>query len=291
MRLASPVHPIRELPRLHTPMGDIEDLYASLREATRPRAIVRTAKGLARLGLSWARPPTRVEVGVQQWRLQHPEHETRWRSRGDNFEAVGGRKIAHGRRAGSIARSMTSIRAFRAFCLPELQRLGPRGPTSFLEFGACCGTTSLSVMEEFPDCRIIAFEPMRDRTAVFDELRRALPIGGRITWIEDILEHHLEGVRAMFPDGLSAIYMDTNHKYPNDLWYLEHLLVDAPLLAEDGLFICDDRMHSGTRRSVSEFLRLHGRAFDYHLVAGRWAMLRPRRAYRPAHWDRGTAPP
>lgn len=265
-------------------MGEIGDLYASLREATRPRAVVRTARGLARLGLAWAREPTRVELGLAQWRLGHAHNEARLRSPGDNFEAVGGRKIAHGRRAGSIARSMTSIRALRAFCLPELAKLGPRGPASFLEFGACCGTTSLTVLEHFPECRIVAFEPIHERTLVYEELRRLTPIEGRITWIEDILEHHLEGLRAMFPDGVSAIYMDTNHKYPNDLWYLESLLVEQPLLSPEGLLICDDRMHSGTRRSVTEFLRRHGARFDYDLVAGRWAMLRPRRRYRPVHW-------
>lgn len=266
-------------------MNDIGDWYAGLREATRLPAMRDTAKGLARLGWSFFDGPTQVELGLEQWKRADPRNAYRWGTRrGDNFATSGGHKIAHGRRAGVAARSMTSIRAFRAFCLPELAKLGPRGPATYLEFGACCGTTALTVLEHFPQCRIIAFEPMRDRTAIYEEIRRFSSVRGRLTWIEDIFEHHVEGIRAMHPEGVSAVYMDTNHKFPNDLWYLEAILVDEPILAEDGLLICDDRFHSGTRRSVTEFLERHGDDFDYRLIGGRWAILRRRREYRPKHW-------
>lgn len=268
----------------------MEDWLTGLREATRLRAIRDTAKGLARLGWSVFDGPTQVELGLEQWKRADPQNLDRYqRRRGDNFVASGGQKIAHGRRAGVAARSMTSIRAFRAFCLPELATLGARGPATYLEFGACCGTTVLTVLEHFPRCRILAFEPMRDRTAIYEELRQFTSVRGRVTWIEDIFEHHIEGIRAMHPEGISAIYMDTNHKFPNDLWYLEAILVDDPILAADGLLICDDRFHSGTRRSVSQFLERHGARFDYRLIGGRWAMIRPRRQYRPTHWKRPPA--
>ena len=259
--------------------------YAGIREATRLPSIKGTAAGLARLTRSVFDGPSRVELGLAQWKRADPDNEKRWRSRrGDNFAAAGGRKIAHGRRAGALAYSITSIRAFRAFCLPELQKLGPDGPRTYLEFGACCGTTVLSVQEHFPRAKVIAFEPMPDRTAVYEELREFVRLPGRVTWIEDIFEHHIEGIRAMHPEGISAVYMDTNHKYPNDLWYLEALLVDRPLLAEDGLLICDDRFHSGTRQSINEFLARHSRDFDYRLIAGQWGMIRRRRRYEPQHW-------
>ncbi|MCH9686429.1 MAG: hypothetical protein K0V04_33660, partial [Deltaproteobacteria bacterium] len=212
------------------------DWYSGIREVTRLDSLAGTAAGLVRLTRSLLDDPSKVELGLAQWKRSSPDNARRWRwQRGDNFAATGGHKIAHGRRAGVLAHSITSIRAFRAFCIPELRKLGPDGPTSYLEFGACCGTTVLSVLEHFPASKIVAFEPMADRTAVYEEIRNFVPIPGRVTWIEDIFEHHIEGVRAMFPEGLSAVYMDTNHKYPNDLWYLEALLIDRPLLAENGL--------------------------------------------------------
>lgn len=266
-------------------MSRANDWMTGFGEAARWRSLVPTARGIARMGRSLWDGPTRVESGLAQWKQAEPGNVHRWRQRnGDNFAVPGGRQIAHNRRSGVIARSITSLRAFRAFCVPEFERLGPNGPKTYLEFGACCGTTMLSVLEHFPACEVIAFEPMPDRTAIYEEIRRFVPVTGRITWIADIFEHHIEGIRAMHPEGISAVYMDTNHKFPNDLWYLEAILVDSPLLAPDGLLICDDRFHSGTRRSVTEFLRRHGHRFDYRLVAGRWAMFRPRRSYRPVDW-------
>jgi len=266
-------------------MGKLSEWGAVVRESTRPSAAKHTALGLTRLARTFFEGPSEVELALQRWKRTSPKNRHRFHhARSDNFSATSGRRVAHQRRAGVLATSMTSLRGYRAFCIPELRTLGADGPRSYLEFGACCGTTVLTVAEHFPSCRSVAFEPLADRTDVYEELRQLAPLRGRITWIEDIFENHVEGLRAMFPEGIAAAYLDTNHKYPNDLWYLEALLIDRPLVAPDGLVICDDRHHSGTRRSVSEFLRRHGSALEYRLVAGRWAMFRRRRTYRPARF-------
>jgi len=247
-----------------------------LYELAQPRSVMATARGTVRW-VSELREPSRVELGLELWKQADARNATRWRrGRDDNYVANGGQAASRARRSGTMGMSATSIRAFRAYCLPYLQRIGVDGPASYLEFGACCGTTVLTVLERFPECRVVAFEPLEERSRVFHELRGYVNIPGRVTWIEDLFENHLAGLRSMYPQGIDAIYMDTNHLLATDLRYLETLLVDEPLLAPEGLLICDDRFHSGTREAVNTFLARHPRQFDYRLVAGRWAMFRRR---------------
>lgn len=256
-------------------MGEVLGWARGVYELAQPRSISGTASGTARY-ISGLHRSSRVELALRLWRTEH-DNARRWRfGRGDNYAAAGGRGISRARRSGAMGTSATSIRAFRAFCMPFLEAIGPDGPGTYLEFGACCGTTVLAVLEHFPGCRAVAFEPLADRSRVHDDLRKYVPVDGRLTWIEDLFEHHIAGVRATHPAGIDAIYMDTNHLLKTDLRYLERILIEDDLLAKDGLLICDDRFHSGTRQAINTFLERHPRRFDYRLIAGRWAMFRHR---------------
>lgn len=255
--------------------SDMVGWARGLYELAQPRSMAATARGTARY-LRRLGDASRVELGLELWK-RSGHNAQRWRhGRDDNYATAGGQQVSRARRSGAMGMSATSVRAFRSFCLPHLEALGPDGPPTYLEFGACCGTTVLTVVDHFTDCRAIAFEPLKERSRVYQELCAFVPARERITWIEDLFEHHIAGLRAMHPDGISAIYMDTNHLLETDLRYLEQLLVDEPLLAQDGLLICDDRFHSGTREAINTFLSRHPRRFDYFLVGGRWAMFRHR---------------
>jgi len=146
-------------------------------------------------------------------------------------------------------------------------------PTSYLEFGAACGTTLLLVAECFPEIAAIGIEPLPKRKAIFEAIRARCPFDTeKIHWITGVFEDHVAELRRRFPTGIDVIYMDTNHKYPNDLNYLNCILVDEKLLAPGGLLICDDRYHTGTAQSVNEFLEKQRGQIKFQEVAGRWGV-------------------
>ncbi len=131
---------------------------------------------------------------------------------------------------------------------------------TYLEFGVCFGTTIASVLQHFHNARGIGLEinPARRHVAkwVCDHVADRFALSGRV----NIMSHSVLDA-PLAPDCIDVVMMDTDHRYPDDLNYVEHVL-RCGALREGFLFIGDDPMHTGTQRAREQFTSEHSSTYS-----------------------------
>ena len=151
---------------------------------------------------------------------------------------------------------------------PAMQRLiqliesahGPSDSFTHLEFGTCFGTTIASVLQHFRNARGIGLEmdPARFRVSewLVKQVGRSCDLAGRLSLQQtNLLEAELS------PDSVDVVFMDTDHRYPDDYGYLMHLLA-GPILRPGFLFIGDDPLHTGTKQARERLIREQSHFLD-----------------------------
>ena len=126
-------------------------------------------------------------------------------------------------------------------------------PFTYLEFGTCFGTTILSILRHFREARGIGLEANPSRFSVSrwlaECMRDEFELGNRLELRQgSILDTGLTA------DSVDVVFMDTDHRYPDDYDYMRCLL-DRDILREGFLFAGDDPMHTGTKQARERFLR------------------------------------
>lgn len=163
---------------------------------------------------------------------------------------------------------------------------------TYLEFGTCFGTTLVSVMRHFQRAGAIGLEinPARfDITRwLVDRMREPFVLGDRVAL-------HLCGLTdAPLPAAsVDVVFMDTNHRYPDDYEYIVQLL-GRRVLTDGFLFVGDDPLHTGTCQSRERFIREYATRFTIETCTRRnlWWFTEPRpsgRGSSVARYPRNTS--
>ena len=130
---------------------------------------------------------------------------------------------------------------------------------TYLEFGTCFGTTLSSVLRHFRNTRGIGLEVDPARFAVTRWLQEK--VGEELATQGRIELHCTNVLCAPFaPASIDVVFMDTNHRYPDDYAYITYLL-EGGFLRDGFLFIGDDPMHTGTSRARESFIRARSSEF------------------------------
>jgi hypothetical protein len=126
---------------------------------------------------------------------------------------------------------------------------------TYLEFGACFGTTFCSVLARFPNAKGIGLEVDQYRFDVtkwlIERLDKQFSLVNRVKlYNQSVLDAPLE------QNSIDVVLMDTNHKYPDDFDYVMHL-INSGVLRKNFLFIGDDPLHTGTDIARKRFIEEH----------------------------------
>ncbi len=126
-------------------------------------------------------------------------------------------------------------------------------PFRYLEFGTCFGTTIASVLRHFRQARGIGLEIIPSR---FDVTRWLI---GRVDHdfrVSDRIDLRPVGLyeAQLEANSVDVVFMDTDHRYPDDHDYIRYLL-DGDILRPGFLFIGDDPMHTGTKLARERFIQ------------------------------------
>ena len=128
----------------------------------------------------------------------------------------------------------------------------PNDEFSYLEFCTCFGTTIATVLKHFENAHGIGLEMNPSRFAVSswlaDRMRNEFHLDNRLS----IQQNNLLDAD-LAPKSIDIVFMDTNHRYPDDYDYVIHLLKSG-ILSEDFIFIGDDPMHTGTQRAREQLI-------------------------------------
>ena len=128
----------------------------------------------------------------------------------------------------------------------------PSEKFTYLEFGTCFGTTLAYILAYFKNAHAIGVEVTEAR---FDMTRWLV---GRMSsqWnLESRVKLYKSSILdvPLSSNSIDVVFMDTDHKYPNDLEYIMYLL-NSGVLRANFLFIGDDPIHTGTKKSREHFI-------------------------------------
>lgn len=149
------------------------------------------------------------------------------------------------------------------------------GAFTYLEFGACFGTTISQVMSRFPNARGIGVEFVPARYDVVKYTLQQKDAEWNLVKRVELLQGSI--LKApLRPDSIDVVFMDTNHVFPDEYNYVKHLL-DGGFLRKGFLFIGDDPLHTGTDETRRYFIEKHGGEFKVitHEGWNLWWFYRP----------------
>ena len=122
----------------------------------------------------------------------------------------------------------------------------------YLEFGTCFGTTFSSVMSLYPNGHGTGLEKDPGRYQISKYVIES--VGREMGFLDRINLHNASiSEFELKPNSLDIVFMDTDHKYPNDYNYI-HRLLDSGALRDGFVFVGDDPFHSGTDTSRLRFI-------------------------------------
>lgn len=128
----------------------------------------------------------------------------------------------------------------------------PIEPLTYFEFGTCFGTTITTVLRKFSCARGIGLEVNPARYDVSRWIGQQVCDEFDLTDRLDLRNCSLTEAK-LKPNSIDVVFMDTNHRYPDDYQYICHLL-GSGALREGFLFLGDDPMHSGTDQARKQFI-------------------------------------
>lgn len=123
---------------------------------------------------------------------------------------------------------------------------------TYLEFGTCFGTTITNVLRYFHRAKGIGLEVTPERFEVgswlANRVDESYKLGGRLQLrCSQLTQAMIE------PNSIDVVFMDTDHRYPDDYEYVMYLL-DQGILRHGFLFVGDDPMHTGTCQARERFI-------------------------------------